>query len=333
MGADSWTLSIALSDNELTRPILRGEVQAQGLRLLPTKIFPSEMFWRQLKYGDFDVSEMSLSSLLIAAARGDRTWVALPIFTSRRFFHANFMVRSDRGIDHPRDLIGKRIGVPEYQQTAALWVRGALEHEFGVSPRDIQWFMERGQDRSHGAATGFTPPPGVELQYVDPRTNLGEMLANGELDGTAFYITSDNLVDRSRIDLTATPNVEYLFRDRFAEMHRYFRKTGIYPINHVVVMRRELYEKHSWMALNLYHAFLEAKRSVQRDLTDSMKGYFDTGAMAPVGPGSLNLDPKPYGMKACEHVLKAIASYSFEQGLTPRVVDLEEVFAPSTMAL
>ena len=118
---DKLTLSIAFSDNERTRPIAQGRHHPQGVNLIPTVVHPSEMFWRQLKYRDFDVSEMSLSSLIIATARGDNSWVALPIYTSRKFFHTNILIRADKGIRTPQDLRGKRVGVPEYQQTAALW--------------------------------------------------------------------------------------------------------------------------------------------------------------------------------------------------------------------
>src|SRR5262245_58614241 len=161
MAAPKLELSIALSDNENTRPLLDGVVEAEGLRLVPTAVHPSEMFWRQLKFGDFDVSEMSMSSLLIATSRGPTPWVALPVFTSREFFHTRVLVRADAGIAKPEDLRGKRVGVPEYQQTAAIWGRGVLQHEFGVHARDMEWFMERPPDKSHGGATGFMPPAGV----------------------------------------------------------------------------------------------------------------------------------------------------------------------------
>ena len=124
MHSNHLELSIALSDNHYTRPILQGRVGVQGAKLMPTSVHPSEMFWRQLKYADFDVSEMSLSSLFIANSKGDRRWVALPIYTSRTFFQTWILKRTDRGIDSPSDLKGKRVGVPEYQQTAALWSRG-----------------------------------------------------------------------------------------------------------------------------------------------------------------------------------------------------------------
>ena len=143
MTAPKLELSLALSDNENTRPLLDGGVAAEGIRLIPTAVHPSEMFWRQLKFAEFDVSEMSMSSLLIATARGPTPWVALPVFTSREFFQTWARVRADAGISKPADLRGKRVGVPEYQQTAAIWARGVLQHEFGVQPREIEWFMER----------------------------------------------------------------------------------------------------------------------------------------------------------------------------------------------
>ena len=156
MTAPHLELSIALSDNERTRPLLEGRVAPQGIKLVPTMVHPSEMFWRQLRFAEFDVSEMSMSSLIIAVSRGDTRWVAIPVFTMRKFFHTSIIVRTDSGIAVPADLRGKRIGVPEYQQTWAIWSRGILQHEFDVHARDIEWFMERNPDKSHGGATGFT---------------------------------------------------------------------------------------------------------------------------------------------------------------------------------
>ena len=155
MNAPALELSIALSDNERTRPLLEGRVTPQGIRLVPTMVHPSEMFWRQLRFAEFDVSEMSMSSLIISVSRGDTRWVAIPVFTMRKFFHTSIIVRTESGIATPADLRGKRIGVPEYQQTWAIWARGILQHEFGVHAREIEWFMERNPDKSHGGATGF----------------------------------------------------------------------------------------------------------------------------------------------------------------------------------
>ncbi len=179
-------LSIALSDNPNTRPLIDGRIAPEGISLTPTALHPSEMFWRQLRFAEFDVSEMSMSSLLIATARAPTPWLALPVFTTREFFHTRILVRADAGIARPRDLKGKRVGVPEYQQTAAIWGRGILEHEFGVPPRDMEFFMERVADRSHGGATGFKPPPGVTVRQIPLEQNIGEMLVNGGARRHAF---------------------------------------------------------------------------------------------------------------------------------------------------
>ena len=135
-------LSIAMAANPRSWPIFDGRIKPKGIDLLPSMVLPSELFWRQLKFAEFDISEMSFSSLIMAVAQGDDRFVGLPIFTTKRFFHAGILVRRDSGIERPEDLKGKRVGVPEYQQTAALWSRGALEHEWGVSPRDGLWHGE-----------------------------------------------------------------------------------------------------------------------------------------------------------------------------------------------
>ena len=326
-------LSIALSDNARTRPLLEGRIAPAGIRFVPTTVHPSEMFWRQLRFGDFDISEMSMSSLLIAAARGETRFVGLPIYTMRRFFHTGIWVRADRGIAAPADLVGKRVGVPEYQQTSAIWSRGILQHEFGVRAQDLEWFMERGPDRSHAAATGFTPPAGVRINQIPADRNIGDMLARGELDATVHYLKEANLVDRSRVDLASVADVRPLFPDLAAEGRRYHAKTGLYPINHCVVVRRSLLERHPWIALNVYGAFVAAKDDIRSRTDAALQPYFETGALADGARKALAHDPMPYGVQAARPVLETIAQYVHEQGLTPRRVGLEEVFAASTLEL
>ena len=172
-------LSIGMPNNPRTWALLNGQVAPQGIDLMPSTIHPSELFWRQLRFGDFDVSEMSISSFLISLSKGDDRWVGLPIFTTRRFFHTGMMVRRDSGIDVPADLNGRRVGVPEYQQTAALWNRGILQHEFGISPTELEFWMERVPDHSHGGATGFEPPPGVTIHQIPAEKSLGGMMLSG----------------------------------------------------------------------------------------------------------------------------------------------------------
>jgi 4,5-dihydroxyphthalate decarboxylase len=326
-------LSLALTDNVRTRPIIEGRVWPEAIRLTTSVMTASEMFWRQLKFAEFDVSEMSLSSLLIAVARGDTRWVAIPVYTMRRFFHTWIWVRRDRGIEAPADLRGKRVGVPEYQQTAAVWARGVLQHEFGVRADEIEWFMERTPETSHGAATGFVPPPGVRIEAIPPSTNIGEMLVGGGLDATLLYLNQTNVVDRSSIDLGTRPEVRPLFADEVAEGRRFFAATGLYPINHAMVVRRALLERHPWIAINLVNAFEAAKRNAASVAAGVLDGYVRTGLADAGLAATLRTDPMPYGVKAARPVLETIADWVFEQGLSPRRVALEEVFAPSTLEL
>jgi 4,5-dihydroxyphthalate decarboxylase len=326
-------LSLILGDNPRTRPIIDGTVKPDGIDLMVTVAHPSEIFWRQLSYEEFDVSEMSMSSFLILTAHGDKRWQALPVFTSRMFFHTWSLVRSDAGIKQPADLKGKRIGVPEYQQTAALWARGVLQHEFGVSPSDMEWWMERTEERSHGGHTGFTPPPGVKFNRIPAEKSMASMLLNGELDASLLYIADRNLVDRSGVDLTGNPAVRTLYPDPAAEGVRYYKKTGIFPINHGMVVKRSLLEENPWVAINLYKAFAEARDRVAARTRELAGVYFDLGLLPGGERSALGADPYPYGVKANQKVLETIAEYSHEQGLTPRVVKLDEVFAPSTLEL
>ena len=326
------TLSATLTDNARTRPLLDGAVQPQGISLIASTLHPSEMFWRQLKFAEFDVSEMSMSSLLIAASHGERDWVAIPAFTTRLFFHTRIVVRADAGIDQPSDLRGKRVGVAEYQQTAAVWSRGVLQHEFGVDPKDLIWTMERTPEKSHGGSTGFQPPPGLRFSYMTQDTDLMGMLLAGELDASLNYFTVPNLVDRAKTQPDAT-KIRRLFRDPGAEARRYYAKTGIYPINHTLVVRRKLYEQQPWIALNLFEAFVAAKELIERERDTILEPHLATGLLEPSAAEGIAVDPMPYGIRANRLVLESIAQYQHEQGLTPRVVALDEVFAPSTLDL
>ena len=328
--ADKLELSIALSDNENTRAVLDGRIAPDGIRLHPTALHPSEMFWRQLKFAEFDVSEMSMSSMTIATSQGPTPWVMIPVFTTREFFHLRILKRVAAGIEKPADLKGKRVGVPEYQQTAALWSRGVLQHEFGVQPRDIEFFMERTPDMSHGGATAFKPPPGVTVNRIPPTTNIGEMLVKGELDATLLYLTHQNLVDRSRLDLSNDARFKPLF-DRKVEGPRYFAKTGIYHINHGMVIRRSILERHPWAALNIYNAFVEARARVLRARDTALHRHYEPGLIGDDVRNALATDPMAYGVRSNRKVLETITQYVHEQGLSARRVGLEELFAPSTL--
>lgn len=325
-------LSLGITPNPRTYPVIEGRVKAESIEFLPSVLHPSELFWRQLRFSEFDVSEMSISSLMIARSKGDDRFVGIPVFTTRKFFHTTTLVRKDVKIDKPSDLKGKRVGVPEYQQTAALWSRGALQHEFGVEPKDMEFWMERPPSRSHGGATGFKPPPGVTVNQIPVEKSIGSMMVSGELDAVIFYLLDPNLVDRSTMDLHSHPDIKPLFPDPWAEGVRYYRKTGIYPINHGMVIKRELAETHPWAITNILKAFKQANDLAEKQRHEHVEYHLETGLL-PAGAGKALATPIiSHGVAANRTVLETIAQYSLEQGLTPRLMKLEELFAPSMMS-
>jgi 4,5-dihydroxyphthalate decarboxylase len=324
-------LSLATASNPRSWPILDGTVKPDGIDLVPTVIHPSEMFWRQLKFQDFDVSEMSMSSLMMATAHGNDDWVGIPIFTTRKFFHTEILVRRDRGIDKPADLKGKRAGVPEYQQTAALWTRGVLQHEFGVNQTEVEHWMERVPSHSHGGATAFKPPPGTTIKQIPIEKSIGSMMAAGELDAVMHYLREQNLVDRSTVDLHNHPDVKTLFPDPIAEGVRFHQKTGIFPINHGMVIRREIAEKHPWTVLNLLKAYDQANELANRQRIAHVEYHVWAGLISAEAGKALRQPAIRHGIKANRKTLETAAQYSLEQGLTPRLMKLEELFAPSAM--
>jgi 4,5-dihydroxyphthalate decarboxylase len=324
-------LSIAMASNPRTWPVLDGRVAADGIDLVCNVVGPSELFLRQLKYAEFDVSEMSFSSLIMAVAKGDRRWTGLPVFTTRRFFHTGILVRKDAKIESPADLKGKRVGVPEYQQTAALWTRGVLQHDFSVLPKDMEFWMERGRERSHAGAVGFAPPPGVTIHQIPPDKSIGSMVVSGELQAALHYYGAANSVDRSTVDLRRHPDVKTLFPDPAAEGVRFWKKWGIYPINHGMVVRREIAESSPWVVANLLNAFNRANAIADRERLDHLDYYIETGLVPREAAEALRRPLVSHGVAPNRKVLETAARFSVEQGLTPRPIALEEVFAASTV--
>lgn len=326
-------LSAAFMENDRTRPLITGEIRPKSIRLYASSLYPTEIFWRQLHHADFDVSEMSVSSLMIAIANGVTDWVGIPVFSMRRFFHTGVMIRTDRGIEKPADLAGKKVGVPEFQQTSALWTRGVLRDEFGLQPASMEWFMERNPEQSHGGATGFSPPAGVHLSYVPREKSIGRMLVDGELDALMHFSPGNNIIDRTTVDPLASPNVRRLFELPEVEAQRYYTKTGIYPINHCVVVRRSIVEQHPWVVLNLFDAFAEAKTRAAGRLDALFEPYAATGMLDAPARRGLHADVMPYGVRASRAVLETVSRYLHDDGLTSRRVGLDEVFNERTLDL
>jgi 4,5-dihydroxyphthalate decarboxylase len=331
------TLSFISNYNERVEPLMDGTIKINGAEIIPTYSHPSETFWRQLKFHEFHVAEMSMSSYLIARSRG-ADMIAIPVFPSRRFFHAEQSYHVDSGIVKPEELVGKRIGVGEYQQTAALWARGVLDHDFGVSQYKVDWYMERTEELSHGGATGFTPPPGISFHRIPPDKSLATMLVNHEIDVapiSGHLSRAVNVIDRSthmQAKDADWSKVKPLFPDQIGEAKRFFSKHGFVPVNHTYIIRGDVYREQPGLAVKLYDAFVRAKAYAQDTLAERVPEALIFGPeYFAMTREILGDDPFPYGIKANQAMLETITSYSFEQGLTPRKMKIEELFAKETV--
>jgi 4,5-dihydroxyphthalate decarboxylase len=330
------TLAFISAFNERVEPLMNGTVRAEGIELVPTYSHPAETFYRQLKFGEFEIAEMSMSSFLIARARG-ADMIALPVFPSRRLFQSELSYHVDSGIEKPEDLGGKRLGVAEYQQTAALWIRGILEHDFGVSQYKIHWYMERSEEMSHGGATGFKPPPGISFNRISPNESLASTLLANKLDVAHIaspWVLKANTLDRSsRIRGTDEwQKIKPLFPDRMAEATRFQKQHGFLPVNHTYIIRGDIYKKHPWVATSLYQGFIEAKTIAQEKLAESIPDALVFGPeYAAMTSELIGDDPFPYGIEQNRAMLDTIIDFSFEQGLTPQRMNLGELFAESTL--
>ncbi len=326
-------LSLAITSNPRTRPIVDGRVKPDGIAFTKTVLGPAEMFWRQLSFAEFDVSEMSMSELMMIRARGDERFIGIPVFTTRRFYHTGISVRKDAKIDNPADLKGKRVGVPEYVQTSALWTRGVLDEEFGVAPKDMIFFMERVPARSHAGAIGFAAPPGVTINRIAPDKSIGSMMLSGELDACMSYIPKKggDLIDRSTADLDDHPDIKPLFPDSAAEAIRYYNKTGTYPINHGMVVKRAVYEREPWVVINILKAFNQANDIADRERREHVAYHLETGLVPPGYREALATRIISHGLNANRATLETAAKYSNRQGLTPRVMPIDELFAANAL--
>lgn len=320
-------LSAGLSRSPLVAPLLDGHVPIQGIELTTTRLDAGELFWRQLHHEDFDMSDLSLASLAVAVSRGNTSWVALPVFPTRAFFHLRLHVRADSELRDPRQLVGKRVGIADYQQTAAVWCRGVLARDFGVTPDQITWVMERPPRRSHGEE--LVSPPGVTIELVDDGRSIRQLLRSGEIDAAMWgNPPKRNLIDP---DPASVPvgGTRPLF-ERPTEQARYWAAHSLLPANHCLVVRREIAERHRWAVLNIYSAFVEAKRKALEDF----RGTLRSASLAVAVPAELeSYDPAPYGLEAERPMLETLLAMLQEQALLARPVTVAELFAPAFLSL
>jgi len=320
------SITLACWDYDRTRPLMDGTIQPEGVELNYLPLPPSESFWRMIRYQEFDVSEMSLASYTILRSRGEAPFIAIPVFPSRIFRHGCIYINTASGIQRPEDLAGKRMGVPEYQMTAAVWIRGLLQHEYNVPPESIHWFYG-GQEEPRKEPVIAALPKGVRVEPIPPGKTLAGMLEEGELDALGTPQLPSPFLRRS-------PRVRRLFPNFREVEEAYFRKTGLFPIMHTIVIKESLYRAHPWLARSLFKAFEAAKELCYRNL-------YETSALKCTlvwlideverERAILGEDYWPYGFEANRHVLETLTQYLVEQGLTERKVDPQELFAPNTL--
>ncbi len=316
-------LTLAISEYDHTRDVCSGAVAVDGVDLTHLSLPIEEMHFRFTKFREWDVSEMSLGKYISLLSQDDRSMVAIPVFPNRAFRHSAIYVRRESELTDPTQLTGKRVGVPEWAQTAGVYARGVLMHQHGLRLSAIEWWQAGVNQPGRIEKVKLRLPEGVRLHRA-PEKTLSGMLISGELDAA---ITAHPPEPFKRGD----PGIVQLFHDVQTVEEAYWRTTGIFPIMHIIAMTREVYERHRWVAMNLYKAFDEARRrSVERisELTASrvpvpwMRDYADRWR------GLFGPDYWPYGLEPNRTTLDAFCQYAFEQGVCHRKVAAEELFPP-----
>lgn len=323
-------ISLSVGNYDRTAAIFDGRAPIEGCDVRAVHLEPEEAFHRAFRYEEFDVTEISMSSHMMTTARGDNSYIAIPAFLSRVFRQSGIYVRTDRGIHTPADLKGKKIGVPEYQITANVWIRGILQDEFGVQPSDILWRRGGVEEPGRGERAPMELDPSIDLQQIPDDKTLSGMLESGELDG---YIGAR----APSCFLRGAPNVGRLFGDNYIEAEKdYFRRTKIFPIMHMVGIRKSLVEQNPWLPVSVYKAFLKAKALAMHELDEICHLAVTLPWMVQhhnEAKALMGADYWPYGLEANQHTIDTFARYHHEQGLSKRLVAPHELFAASALDL
>ncbi len=309
------SLTLACGDYEIVRALKEGTVTPDGIELtVLTGMDSPTRHWRMLRDREFDVAELSLSSYLMAKYRG-LPFEAIPVFLHRRFRHGFIFINSRAGIEKPSDLIGRRVGLKTFQATAILWLRGILEHDYGVPYRELRWVTERDED------VEFTPPEGLVIEKAPPGAKIEDMLAEGAVDAVLHPEILEPFAKGDK-------RVKRLFPDYKQVEIDYYKRTGIFPIMHVTAIKKEIADAHPWVAESLMRAFEDAKQAAYERLENPrivpLAWYREAWEEQRelLGP-----DPWEYGLgEANRHNLETAIGYSHESGLTGRRMELDELF-------
>ena len=319
--------TFAITDYDHVRDLVNGVVRAEGMVLTAFVLPVEEIFYRFIMNREWDISEMSFGKFIGYASQGNSPFVGIPVFPSRVFRHSAIYIRADRGISEPKALEGKRVGIPEWAQTAGIFARGFLSETAGVDLRKIQWVQAGMNDPGRAEKVEFKLPEGMQYQQR-PDTSISAMLLSGEIDAAISARVPDAYEKGGG-------KIARLYPDYRAEEMQYHAKTGIYPIMHVVAMRRVLFESYPWVAMNLFKAFEEAKRrSLERiqDLTASRLPVPWSASIASELGKNFGADPFPYGLEANRKTLDAFCRFAHAQGVTARKLTPDDLFPKEVRA-
>jgi 4,5-dihydroxyphthalate decarboxylase len=318
-------LSVAMGDYDRTRALLDGRVQIDGVDPVYMNLYPEEMFFRAMRSQDFDICELSFSSYTVKTAQGDCPYVAVPVFLSRAFRHTSIYVRKDR-ISEPKDLKGKRIGLPEYQLSANVWARAILQDDYGVAPEDVIWVRGGIETPGRPEKIALRLPAGVRLESAPADLTISQMLDSGQIDGFMAPRPPSAQVLRN-------PNVGWLFDDPTAVARDYYKRTGIFPIMHVVGVRKSLCERHPWLPAAVFKAFSQAKDLALQALSDTSATKVTlpfVEEQLKAARETLGEDFWSYGVAANRSTLDTFLRHHHAQGLSSRRLQVEEIFHPAT---
>jgi len=310
-----------------TRALMEDRIPIEGIELNYLNLPVEETFFRMMRHAEFDVAEMSLSSYTISLFRDNPAFVAIPVFPSRSFRHSGIFIHTGSGISEPKDLIGKRVGNPEFQLTAVVWIRGILSDEYGVPVSSVQYFTGGQEDPGRIEKAAVKLPPEIKVQSIPADKTLSKMLEAGEIDALYAPRAPSTLHNGSG-------KVSRLFPDYQTVEREYYLKTKIFPPMHVVAIRREVYEKNRWVAQSLYKAFVVAQREVYEDMHQVGALKFMLPWLIPHVEETerlLGRDFWPYGYEPNVHPLRTFLRYSYEQGLSKRQLEPKELFAPESL--
>lgn len=318
-------LSVAMGDYDRTRALLDGRVQIDGVDPVYMTLYPEEMFFRAMRNQEFDISELSFSSYSVKTAQGNCPYIAVPVFLSRAFRHTSIYVRKDR-IKKPGDLKGKRIGLPEYQLSANVWARAILEDDYGVRPEDVIWVRGGIETPGRPEKIPLQLPPGVHLEAAPANTTISELLDRGEID--AFIGPRP-----PSAHVLANPNVGWLFDDPTAVAKDYYRRTRVFPIMHVVGVRKSLADQHPWLPGAVFKAFSQAKAAALDALSDTSATKVTlpfVEEQLKAARDAMGEDYWSYGVEPNRATIETFLRHHHAQGLSTRPLSADEIFHPAT---